>query len=329
MSKVVFLSGQPPQAADIFMKCQPEGFEVASYSSRLTDEEKMALLSDVEYLVLHPAELSERVLREAKRLRFIQLLTAGYDKIDLNVTGELGIPVATNGGANAWSVAEHTISLLLALYKKIMQGDASVRAGTWRKPITGFNTYEVAGKTVGILGAGNIGGKVARRLKSFETEILYCDVNAVKDLEQQLGARKVGLDELLSQSDIISIHMPLLPETRAMINAEKIALMKHNAVLINTSRAEVVDEQALTDALREQRILGAGLDVFGHEPINIDNPLLQLDNVVLSPHIAGHGYEGWGRRFSVAWDNIQAVAKGKKPKFLVTAKQPLYKTNEV
>lgn len=320
MSKVVFLSGQPQQAADIFMKNLPAGFSAASYSSRLKDEEKIELLRDVEYLVLHPAELSETVLREAKQLRFIQLLTAGYDKINLSVTEELGIPVATNGGANSWSVAEHTVALLLALYKKIIQGDASVRGGTWRKPINGFNTYEVAGKTVGILGAGNIGSKVARRLKGFETEILYYDVSTAQGIEQEIGARKVGLEELLSQSDIISVHMPLLPETRAMINAERIALMKETAVLLNTSRAEVVDEEALIDALREGRILGAGLDVFNNEPIHSDNPLLQMENVVLSPHIAGHGYEGWGRRFAVAWENIQAVARGDKPSFVVSRK---------
>jgi len=167
MNKVLFFSGQPQQVADMFLANQPVGFTASAHSSRLSDDEKIELVREAEYIVLHPAELSERVLREAKQLRLLQLLTAGYDKIDLKVTAELGIPVATNGGANAWSVAEHAVALLLTLYKKLIQCDASVRAGTWRKPITGFNTYEVAGKTVGILGAGNIGRKVARRFKGF------------------------------------------------------------------------------------------------------------------------------------------------------------------
>ncbi len=317
MSKVLFFSGQPQQVADMFMEKSPAGFTATAASSRLSAAEKIELIQGVQYLVLHPAELANEVLREGRHLRLIQLLTAGYDKVNLQLANELGIPVANNGGANSWSVAEHAIGLVLAIYKKLIQSDESVRAGTWRKPINGFNTFEVAGKTVGVLGAGNIGSKVARRLKGFETNILYYDVCQALHLEQELGAKKAGLDELLSEADIISIHLPLLPETRGLINKEKLALMKKTAVLINTSRAEVVDEQALIVALREQRILGAGLDVFHHEPVKSDNPLLELENVILSPHTAGHGYEGWGRRFQVAWENIQTVEDGQPPRYLV------------
>ena len=252
-------------------------------------------------------------MREAQRLCLIQLLTAGYDKIDLKLCGEMGLPVATNGGANSWSVAAHSIALLLALYKQLFACDQSVRAGTWRKPITGFNTFEVAGKTLGIMGAGNIGRKVAKRLKAFETEVLYYDAFPSAELETEIGACRVSLDELVAKADIISIHLPMLPDTRSLIGAREFAVMKPNAVIINTSRAEIVEENALIAALQENRILGAGLDVFYQEPVDPSHPLLSLENVILSPHSAGHGCEGWNRRIDFAWQNIQQVAAGQKP----------------
>jgi phosphoglycerate dehydrogenase-like enzyme len=250
------------------------------------------------------------VLQAGKSLCLLQLLTAGYDKIDLGVTGELGIPVATNGGANAWAVAEHSIALLLGLYRKLIACDRSVREGKWRQAVTGYDTFEVAGKTVGLVGAGNIGQKVARRLKAFETNILYYDTASVPSLETELGARKVSLDKLLCEADIITIHLPLLSETRGLIGQREFSLMKPTAVLLNASRAEIIEEEALIAALKEKHIAGAGLDVFHKEPIPSYNQLLTLENIILSPHIAGHAYEGWSRRMLFAWENIQRVAAG-------------------
>jgi phosphoglycerate dehydrogenase-like enzyme len=320
MRKVLFFCGQSQQVADIFCGMKPERFEVSSQPHRLDDNEKIALIKNVEFLVLHPAEISENVLREAKSLRLIQLLTAGYDKIDLQLTKQLGIPVATNGGANAWSVAEHSIALLLALYKRLIHCDKSVREGKWRQAVSGFNTFEAAGKTVGLIGMGNIGKKVARRLKAFETNIIYCDAKPAPDIEAELDASRVSLEELLREADIITIHIPLLKETRALIGQRELSLMKPTAVLINTSRGEIVDEAALITVLKEKRIAGAGLDVFCAEPIATDNPLLILDNVVLSPHTAGHSYEGWFRRSCFAWDNIKRVADGQAPLSLALTK---------
>jgi len=313
MKKVLFINGQREEVANIFCEKAPEGFNVSWQPYPLNDNEKADMIKDVEFLVLHPAVVSQSVLREAKSLRLIQLLTAGYDQIDLKRTAELGIPVATNGGANAWAVAEHCIALLLALYKRLLPCDQSVRKGNWRKPITGFNTFEVAGKTVGLIGAGNVGRKVARRFKSFETRILYYDERPAPDIENELGARKVSLDELLRESDIITIHLPLLKETRGLIGKHELSFMKPNTILLNTSRGPIVDEEALIEALTENRIAGAGLDVFDQEPISTDNPLLKLENVMLSPHTAGHSYEGWFRRTEFAWENIQRVATGQQP----------------
>jgi phosphoglycerate dehydrogenase-like enzyme len=313
MRKVLFINGQREEVAAILSGKAPEGFEVASMAYKASVQEKKERIREAEFLVLHPAEISGALLREARELRLIQLLTAGYDQIDLGVAAELGIPVATNGGANAYAVAEHCLALLLALYKRLPQCDQSVRQGQWRKPISGFNTFEVAGKTVGLIGAGNIGQKVARRFHAFEASIIYNDARPSPSIEKDLGARRVSLEELLREADIVTIHVPLLRETRGLIDRRALAMMKPNAVLLNTSRGPVVDEAALVAALVERRIAGAGLDVFGQEPVSPDNPLLRLDNVLLSPHSAGHSYEGWFRRAAFAWENMGRVAAGQPP----------------
>lgn len=310
MRKVVFFNGQSDKVSEIVEKYVPEGFSLEIFPSSLSETEKIERSLDAEFLILHPAEIGCNVLQNAKKLRHIQLLTAGYDKVDLPAAKELGISVATNGGANAWAVAEQAIALLLCLYRRLIQCDQSVRAGTWRQPITGMNTFELAGKTVGLLGVGNIGGKVAARLKAFETRIIYHDRFKKSGDE---GWESVSLETLLRESDVLSIHVPLTGETRGLIGADELAWMKSTAVIINTSRAEVFDEAALEDALRHRRIAGAGLDVFNQEPIPPSNGLLALDNVVLSPHSAGHSYEAWFRRSQFAWENIQRVVAGETP----------------
>lgn len=313
MSKVLFLNGNDQRVADIFCEIAPKGFEISYASSKFSDEDKISLMQDVEYVVLHPGVISGKVLREAKSLKLIQSLTAGYDKIDMLAAKELNIPVATNGGANSWAVAEHSIALLLALYKRLIQCDKSVREGKWRQAINGFDTFEVAGKTVGIIGAGNIGRKVARRLKPFETNIIYYDPFPAADIEAELGARRVSLEELVSTADIISMHAPLLKETWGLVGKREFSLMKPTAVIINTCRAELVDQEAFLEALKSKKIAGAGLDVFFKEPVLADDPFLKLENVVVSPHTAGHACEGWNRRISFAWQNIQRVASGQAP----------------
>ena len=310
MHRVLFINGQSGDVADIVKNSTPEGFCLAVCPSSLSEEDKMARAREADFLILHPAAISGYVLQNAKQLRHVQLLTAGYDKVDLAAASQLGISVATNGGANAWAVAEQAIALLLCLYKRLIQCDQAVRAGTWRKPITGMNTFELAGKTIGLLGVGNIGSKVAKRLQAFETRIIYHDRFRKPGDEDW---ESVSLETLLRESDVLSVHVPLTNETRGMIGASELSLMKPTAVVINTSRAEVFDEVALEDALRTGKIAGAGLDVFHQEPISPASCLLPLENVVLSPHSAGHSYEAWFRRSRFAWENIQRVVAGETP----------------
>ena len=317
MERVVFINGLSQNVTDIFKQTAPAGFEICCISSELSDAQKIEYIQNAQYLVLHPASLPGQLLQQAQPVRLIQLLSAGYDKVDISTASEMGIPVATNGGANAVAVAEHAIALMLALYKKLLPCDASVRQGSWRQPINGFNTFELTGKCVGIIGAGNIGQQVAKRLKAgFDTEILYHDVGAVPELDA-INARHVSLDELLSKADIISLHAPLLPATRGLLGEKAFALMKSSAVLINTSRAELIEETAFIQALTHRQIAGAGIDVFYQEPAPKDAPLTTLDNVILTPHSAGHSHEGWFRRSSIAWENIVAVQQGLLPKHMV------------
>lgn len=314
MQKVFFINGQNEWVAEVFAKAAPpQGFKSDWRPFKAPDSEKLPYLKAADFLVLHPAELSAELQRYAKNVKLIQLLTAGYDKIDLRLAAEMGTPVATNGGANSWAVAEHTAALLLSLYKRLMPCDRSVREGRWRQPITGFNTFEVAGKTVGIIGAGTIGRKVARRLFAFECRILYYDVVPIPEIEKELGAQRVSLEELFRQADIISLHVPASRDTQGLINRDTLNLMKPSAVLLNTSRGAAVVEEDLIQALKAKKIAGAGLDVYVKEPLPADHPFLKLENVVLSPHTAGHSYEGWFRRTQFAWENIQRVSAGHPP----------------
>ena len=198
------------------------------------------------------------------------------------------MPVANNGGANAISVAEHALMLMLAVSRKVIWQHANVSGGRWRGNGPAPRMYELYNKTLGIVGLGTIGKKVARLAQAFGMRVQYYDiVRLSEDAEDALGVRFRLLRELLRSSDVVSLHVPLNASTRAMIGAGELALMKPSGVIVNTSRGPVVDEPALTRALSGGKLFGAGLDVFDREPPPADNPLLKLDNVVLTAHFAG------------------------------------------
>jgi phosphoglycerate dehydrogenase-like enzyme len=234
--------------------------------------------------------------------------------MNLKLMGKLGIPCASNGGANAWAVADHTVLLMLALYRRLVPADRAVREGRWRAPIDGFNTFEMAHKKVGILGMGNIGQKVVRRLQGFDVSIQYFDQYPLTpEKERELGVKRVALEELFQSSDIITCHAPLTPETHHIVNQNSLALMKPSAIVINTSRGSVVEEAALLRALQKGQIAGAGLDVFETEPLESGHPLLAMENVVFTAHNAGTTVDTWCRRAEFAYQNMQRVLEGQPP----------------
>ncbi len=263
--------------------------------------------------------IDARVAEAARGCRLIQQPSIGYQHIDLEATRRAGIPVANVGAANAVGVAEHAVMFMLCLLKKALYFHAKTAAGDWaQQEVFTLGMYELQGKTVGIVGMGNIGKEVAARLRPFGCRILYHDkVRLSRELEGELGVEYASLEDLLRASDIVTLHVPLTPETRHLIDRERLALMKPEAYLLNLARGEVVDEEALAEALEQGRIAGAGLDVFAREPVDPDNPLLRSDRVILSPHVAGGTNESRVRMLQVTVDNITRVLSGEKPRFVV------------
>ena len=210
-------------------------------------------------------------------------------------------------------VAEHTILLILAIYKRLVVADTKLREGTWLQWGLRATSYELAGKTLGLVGFGRIAQAVAQRAHAFETRILYYDPYLTKrpPAANTWNAEAVSLPELLRQSDIVSLHVPTTDETRRFMSTPQFEQMKPSAILINTSRGAVVDEPALIKALEAEIIAGAGLDVFEQEPIQPDNPLLKMDNVVLTPHIAAGTVDALRQKMQSVFANLQRFAEGK------------------
>lgn len=259
------------------------------------------------------------VAEAARGCRLIQQPSIGYQHIDLEATRKAGIPVANVGAANAIGVAEQAIMFMLCLLKRALYFHAKTARGEWgQQDIFTLGMYELHGKTLGIIGMGNIGREVALRARAFGCRTLYYDTRRLpEEKERELGAEYVALEELLRGSDILSLHVPLTPETRYLVDRERLAMMKPEAYLLNLARGEVVDEEALAEALQEGRLAGAGIDVFSEEPVNPDNPLLRSDKVILSPHVAGGTNESRVRMLQVTVDNVVRVLSGEKPRFVV------------
>ncbi len=319
MTKIAYFSHTDSQVIDLVVGLAPAGFEVTGKSGEISDDEKIEIIRDADFLMLLGGRQSERVLRSGTKVKLLQLLSAGYDNVDLDLIRKLGIPAANVGGANRQGVAELTIALILAVLRRLNQIEAGLKADKWKDKLSnGLDTFELAGKTVGIVGFGMIGQMVARLLRGFDNRILYSDVNTYAEVGSELGAIRVPLDELLGEADIVTVHTPLLSDTRKLISESELSLMKPTAILINRSRGEVLDDAALIKALKEKTIWAAGLDVFEQEPINRDNPLLAMENVVLSPHVAGLTYESWPRRAHFAYENFQRVLRGDQPQSIVS-----------
>ena len=313
-AKVVFLHGLRPEIVDVITQYTPDGWTTELATAATPIDEQKAMVADADFLLVYGARLHDDVLRAAENARLVQLLAAGYDSMNLPLMAALEVPCANNGGANSWAVADHALLLMLALYKQLMPVEPATREGRWNAPITGSNTFEMADKLVGVLGIGNIGRQVARRVQGFDAQVQYYDPYPLdEERERELDVRRVSLDELFRTSDILTCHAPLTPQTRHIVNAERIAMMKPTAVLINTARGPVVDEAALIDALQNGVIAGAGLDVFEQEPVAPDNPLLRMNNVVVTPHMAGTTWNTWFRRAQFGYENMQRVWNGEAP----------------
>lgn len=315
--KILFSPRQPDSVMAIVREVAPPGFDLVPVDPGTPEFYEAA--ADAEYYLGLARQMGGEFFRAAPKLKLVQLLSAGYDRVDVEAARKAKVPVANNGGANAIAVAEHTLMLILAVLKRVVRFHNDIVAGRWRvggpadTPV-----YELSGRTLGIIGLGNIGKKVARRAAAFDARVLYYDIVRLPEhQEDALGVRFVLLTELLRRADIVSLHVPLDDSTRNMISTKELVLMPRSAIIINTCRGPVIDETALCAALQQGRLAGAGLDVMVEEPPRPDHPLFALPNVTFTPHSAGPTVENWTARYRNGFDNIQRVAAGRAPLWVV------------
>ena len=317
MAKILFAPKQDPVVMEIARSLTPPGFELVEVD--FGTPQFIEAAADAEFYMGLARNMGGEFFRSAPKLKLVQLLSAGYDRVDVEAARKAKVPVSNNGCANAIAVAEHTVLLMLAVLKQLVRFHQDVVAGKWRPPASSESpVYELSARTVGIIGLGNIGKKVARRAAAFDARVQYHDILRLTEAEEDaLGVRFVLLNELLRTSDIVTLHVPLNDSTRGMIGARELSQMKSGAILVNTCRGPVVDENALYEALKGKRLAGAGLDVLVEEPPAKNHPLFTLPNVTLTPHSAGPTWENWTARFRNGFDNIERVAAGRKPLWVI------------
>jgi D-3-phosphoglycerate dehydrogenase len=274
-----------------------------------TEDELIDLLRGIDGGIFSGDPFTARVLEASPQLKVISRTGVGYDAIDVTAATERGIIVSNTPGVNRHAVAEWTFALMLACARRIKENLAEVRGGGW----TRHEGMDLAGKTLGIVGLGTIGKEVAQRAGAFEMRILACDVVRDTQFAEANRVAFVSLEELLRESDFVSLHTFLNDKTRHLINAERISMMKPTAFLINTARGGIVDTEALCRALAEKRIVGAALDVFEGEPLRADSPLRTMENVYLSPHIAGVSADARLLSGTTAAENLILALKGERP----------------
>ena len=325
---IVFTAGGelPPDILALAEQMKPAGFTLQTLPGSASAAEIAAAMRDAEYLTGFVRFLPDEAYTQATRLKLVQVLSAGYDRVNIAGARKARVPICSNGGANSVAVAEHTLMLILAVYKKLVTFHQNVAAGRWHQGIPRtVDVYELEGKTVGLVGLGNIGQQVARRLQAFDAKVIYYDPFRRSPAEEaRLGVQYVPLNTLYETADVVSLHVPLNDQTRHMVDAEALGRMKPKAILINTCRGEVVDEQALIEALQKGRILAAGLDTQAQEPADPTNPLLTLPNVTLTPHSAGPTVDSFTKRFRNGYANIQRVANGQPPLWVIPEMRDLF-----
>lgn len=305
----------------------PADWELVYVPAEADDDQVLAAGGDCDFLFADAMRpVSGRIIRGMPNLKLIHSEGVGYNAIDVAQARALGIPVCNCAGVNAPAVAEQTVLLMLGVLKKVCPGHAAVRAGhqiDFKVSFAQSGIPELGEMTVGFLGFGAIARAVAARLAPFGCPMLYYDPYlSDREEERTLGIRKVTLDELYAQSDILSLHVPVTPETRGMINADAIGRMKPGVILINTARGEMVCQEDLAAALISGQVGGAGLDVYSPEPVTPDNPLLHLpescmDRVLFSPHIGGLTQHSFRDAQARVWANFRRVAAGEAPQCVV------------
>jgi D-3-phosphoglycerate dehydrogenase len=275
----------------------------------LTEQDVIERLPGLYAHVCGSDALTAKALEYADKLKIISRIGVGYDTVDIPAATAKGIAVTTTPGAGAETVAEHAMALMLTMTRKIFQCDRSVREGSWIR-ISGPSIYR---KTLGIIGLGTIGKQLAKIVSGFDMKIIAYDPFKDEKYAKEHNITYVSLEELLKTSDYISLHMPLNKETKYMIREETLKMMKPSAQLINCARGGLIDEDALYHALKDGVIAAAASDVFEKEPVDMANPLFELDNFIMTPHNAGTSVEGKNKVVGAAIKNVLDIMDGKMP----------------
>jgi D-3-phosphoglycerate dehydrogenase len=300
-----------PEPLD-YLKAHGCTVDLFPQGKKISQEELIQAIGEYDAAIVGIEKITAAVIQASKKLRVIAKHGAGVDNIDMKAASGRGIVVTSAPGTNSESVADLTMGLFLSLARRIPFADQSVRTGGWPR-FVGFQVFQ---KVLGIIGLGQIGKRVAKRALGFDMKVIAYDVFKDEAFAQQWGLTYLPLDELLATSDFISIHIPSVPSTHKMIGERELKLMKREAFLVNISRGDVLDEEALYRALKEKAIQGAALDVFSNEPPK-ESPLLALDNVILTPHMGAYTYEALRETGMICARGIVDLFEGKRPRFVV------------
>ena len=298
-------------------KINEKGVEVLEGSAEvvndptITPEELLETIDQYEGIIVRSrTKVTKEVIEKAKNLKIIARAGVGVDNIDVNAATDQGILVVNAPQSTSITVAEHAMGLMLSLSRKIAIADASVKSGKWEK--SKFMGMELRNKTLGVIGMGRIGSQVVKRSKAFEMDVIVYDPYITEETAKELGVEITTLDDLVQKADVMTIHVPLTPETKGLISKDELAKMKDNAIILNCARGGIIDEADLYEALKERPELKAGLDVFENEPLE-NSPLATLDNVVLTPHIAASTKEAQRDAAIIVAKEVKEVINGNTP----------------
>lgn len=299
---------------EILKSVVPVGFEVKTLDELSYDCLVREALDADYFLVSGRLPIDEGLLSATKHLKMIQRTGVGTEMLDIEAIKSHGIPVYVNAGVNARSVAEHTLTLMLAALKRLPQINAQTHSGLWKKQQQGVTTHELYGKTVGLVGMGNIGRLVAAMLQPFGAKVIYTDVFRQKEeIEANLGLTYCeNFEAMLPQCDILSFHCPLTKNNTEMLNKRTLSMMKEDSIIINTARGKLINPDDLYEALKSGHIKAAALDTHYEEPLKEGYKLAELDNVILTPHIGGLSYEAFHQMMADAVENIVTFEEGRR-----------------
>jgi len=302
-----------------FKFLEDNGVNIVALPPGANEDALLRVAPDADALITRGGiKVTREILVASPRLRAVGVHGIGCDHVDLAAATELGKVVLNTPDALTVTVAEMTIALMLSMTRRIASADKATRAGDWARKYRDLIGVELMGKTVGLIGMGRIGVATARRLQAFNVKLLYWSRTRHVSLEKEIDLEWAELSSLLTRSDIISLHLPGSSETHHFIKAKELAAMKWGAMIVNTARGRIIDESALIEALRSGHISATALDVFEEEPIRSDNPLLSMDNVILTPHLSASSLEAMRRMATQVAQGVFYVLEGKEPLNRVT-----------